>query len=74
MSLFALTAVGGTGFGPVVAGFIEQNTKLEWRWIQWFHLMLDVTCIKLSLILTLLNFQQGRRSLCCNFICYSQRD
>jgi hypothetical protein len=39
MSIFALMAVGGTGFGPVYAGWIEMNPKLEWKWIQWIHMM-----------------------------------
>ncbi|KAF8517911.1 MFS polyamine transporter [Hysterangium stoloniferum] len=39
MSLFALAAIGGTGLGPVFAGFIEQNSRLEWRWIQWIQSM-----------------------------------
>ena len=39
MSIFALLAVGGTGLGPVYAGWIEINPKLEWKWIQWIHMM-----------------------------------
>ena len=39
MSIFALMALGGTGFGPVYAGWIELNPKLEWKWIQWIHMM-----------------------------------
>ena len=39
MSIFALMAVGGTGFGPVYSGWIEMNPKLEWKWIQWIHMM-----------------------------------
>ncbi|PPQ65504.1 hypothetical protein CVT24_010800 [Panaeolus cyanescens] len=40
MSLFSVVAVGGTGLGPVFAGWIEMNTKLEWRWIQWIQMMI----------------------------------
>jgi hypothetical protein len=57
MSLFALSAVGGTGFGPVISGFIEQNSRLEWRWIQRLYSMLDIICIEVSLIFMLTNFQ-----------------
>ena len=39
MSIFSLMAVGGTGFGPVYSGWIEINPKLEWKWIQWIHMM-----------------------------------
>ena len=39
MSVFALIALGGTGFGPVYSGWIEMNPKLEWKWIQWIHMM-----------------------------------
>ena len=39
MSIFSLMAVGGTGFGPVYSGWIEMNFKLEWKWIQWIHMM-----------------------------------
>lgn len=39
MSLFALCAIGATGLGPVFAGWVEQNEHLQWRWIQWLHLM-----------------------------------
>jgi len=39
MSIFAVVAVGGTGFGPVYAGWIEMNPNLEWRWIQWIQMM-----------------------------------
>jgi len=39
MSIFALLAVGGTGFGPVYSGWIEMNPRLEWKWIHWIHMM-----------------------------------
>lgn len=39
MSIYALVAVGGTGLGPVAAGWIEMNPHLQWRWIQWIHMM-----------------------------------
>ncbi|KAG1738858.1 major facilitator superfamily domain-containing protein [Suillus paluster] len=37
MSLYALAVVASSGFGPMVAGWIEANPSLEWRWIQWIH-------------------------------------
>ncbi|KAJ7623750.1 MFS polyamine transporter [Roridomyces roridus] len=40
MALFSVAAIGGTGIGPVVAGWIEMNPKLEWRWIQWIQMMI----------------------------------
>lgn len=39
MSIFALTAIGGTGIGPVYAGWMEMNSRLEWKWIQWIQMM-----------------------------------
>ena len=38
MALFATAAIGGTGFGPTWAGWVEQNTRLGWRYIQWVQL------------------------------------
>lgn len=39
MAIFAFGAVGGTGLGPALAGYIEKNKNLEWRWIQWICAM-----------------------------------
>ncbi|KAJ8591030.1 MFS general substrate transporter [Rhizopogon salebrosus TDB-379] len=39
MALFALAAVAATGLGPVIAGVIEADPQLGWRWIQWIHAM-----------------------------------
>jgi len=39
MSVFAVVAVGGGGLGPIVAGWVEINPRLEWRWIQWYQMM-----------------------------------
>ncbi|KAJ3493498.1 hypothetical protein NLJ89_g11005 [Agrocybe chaxingu] len=39
MSIFALAAVGGTGLGPVFAGWIEMDSNLQWKWIQWIQMM-----------------------------------
>lgn len=41
MTLFSASALGGTGLGPLVSGFIAQNTT--WRW-----------CVVKSLLLLLL--------------------
>ncbi|KAF8909962.1 MFS polyamine transporter [Mucidula mucida] len=40
MSIFAIAALGGTGFGPVIGGWIEMNPKLEWKWIEWVLMIL----------------------------------
>lgn len=37
MALFATGAIFATGWGPFWAGFVENNTKLEWRWIQYIQ-------------------------------------
>lgn len=39
MSIFSVAAIAATGMGPVAAGWIEMNHRLEWRWIQWIHLI-----------------------------------
>jgi MFS family permease len=39
MAIFSVAAMGGTGLGPVAAGWVEMNPKLEWRWIQWIQMM-----------------------------------
>ncbi|KAJ6616963.1 MFS polyamine transporter [Mycena sp. CBHHK59/15] len=40
MAIFSVAALGGTGLGPVAAGWIEMNPKLEWRWIQWIQMII----------------------------------
>ena len=42
MAAFGIFAIAGTGMGPVVAGWTEQNPRFEWRWIQWFHVMYEI--------------------------------
>ena len=39
MSIFVLIGFGGNGLWPVYSGWIEMNPKLEWKWIQWIHMM-----------------------------------
>lgn len=39
MAIFSIAAIAGTGVGNVAAGWVEQNPRLQWRWIQWIHLM-----------------------------------
>ncbi|KAI0642409.1 MFS general substrate transporter [Trametes meyenii] len=39
MSVFAVMALTGPGIGCVASGWIEQNPHLEWRWIQWIHVI-----------------------------------
>lgn len=39
MSVFAFGAIGGLGLGPALAGWIEMNQNLQWRWIQYIHLI-----------------------------------
>ncbi|KAG1732375.1 major facilitator superfamily domain-containing protein [Suillus lakei] len=37
MSLYAFAVIASSGLGPMIAGWIEANSSLEWRWIQWIH-------------------------------------
>ncbi|RPD64469.1 MFS general substrate transporter [Lentinus tigrinus ALCF2SS1-7] len=39
MSVFATMVLSGPGVGCVAAGWIEQNSYMEWRWIQWIHVI-----------------------------------
>ncbi|TBU30598.1 MFS general substrate transporter [Dichomitus squalens] len=39
MSIFAVMVLSGPGIGCIAAGWIEQNPHLEWRWIQWLHVI-----------------------------------
>ncbi|KAK2462261.1 hypothetical protein APHAL10511_005757 [Amanita phalloides] len=39
MAIFTMGALGGTALGPIIAGWIEMNPHLEWRWIQWIQMM-----------------------------------
>jgi hypothetical protein len=43
MSMFSVCAIGGTGIGPVVGGWIEANRHMGWRWIQWINVMYDAS-------------------------------
>ena len=48
MAAFSFAAFAGTGFGPLFAGWIAMNPHLEWRWIQWLHLMYDYDPLALT--------------------------
>lgn len=39
MSIFSMSAMCAIGLAPIAAGWIEQNSELQWRWIQWISLM-----------------------------------
>lgn len=39
MSIFSIVALAGNGLGPLIAGWIELNPRLGWRWIQWIQLI-----------------------------------
>ncbi|KAF8836966.1 MFS general substrate transporter [Paxillus ammoniavirescens] len=53
MALFAIAAIGATGVGPLLAGWIESNNQLEWRWIQWISAIVSgVYFISVLLLLT----------------------
>ncbi|KAF2275841.1 MFS general substrate transporter, partial [Westerdykella ornata] len=57
MAIFSGGALCGTGLGPLVAGFIAQNTS--WRWI--FHVQTIVDALMVALIV--LVFQETRGSV-----------
>ncbi|MCJ1383470.1 hypothetical protein MMC17_006584 [Xylographa soralifera] len=39
--VFANAAFMGPIFGPVVGGFIGQNTNITWRWVEWVTLIIS---------------------------------
>lgn len=57
MAIFSGGALFGTGFGPLVAGFIAQNTS--WRWI--FHVQTIVDGLMVAIIV--LVFKETRGSV-----------
>ncbi|KAJ7249547.1 major facilitator superfamily domain-containing protein, partial [Mycena haematopus] len=40
MAIFSVAALGGSGLGPLAAGWVETNPKLQWRWIQWIQMII----------------------------------
>ncbi|KAE8449480.1 hypothetical protein EG329_008088 [Mollisiaceae sp. DMI_Dod_QoI] len=57
MALFSGAALFGTGLGPLVSGFIAQNTN--WRWVFWVQV---ITCGCLIAAVTLF-FRETRGSI-----------
>ncbi|SCV68698.1 BQ2448_819 [Microbotryum intermedium] len=46
MSIFSLAAFAGTGLGPATMGYVEENVRLQWRWISWIQLIIAaVMCL-----------------------------
>ncbi|OAX33805.1 MFS general substrate transporter [Rhizopogon vinicolor AM-OR11-026] len=41
MSLYSVGIVASLGLGPSIAGWIEANPSLGWRWIQWVHVIVS---------------------------------
>jgi len=50
MAIFSVAAFSGVGLGPIISGWIEVNPHLEWRWIQWIHLMLSGVFIVVAIV------------------------
>ncbi|KAF7371056.1 Drug transporter [Mycena sanguinolenta] len=40
MAIFSVAALSGSGLGPLAAGWIEMNHRLQWRWIQWIQMII----------------------------------
>ncbi|SPO29152.1 related to multidrug resistant protein [Ustilago trichophora] len=59
MALFATGAIFGTGIGPVWAGWVENNRRLGWRWIQYIQAIYT----GFILILLLLFLRETRGSI-----------
>ncbi|KAG2142857.1 major facilitator superfamily domain-containing protein [Suillus bovinus] len=52
MSFYTLAALSSAGLGPMVAGWIEANPSLQWRWIQWIQAIATGAC-SISMLLVL---------------------
>ncbi|KAG1834348.1 major facilitator superfamily domain-containing protein [Suillus subluteus] len=52
ISLYALAAIASSGLGPMIAGWIEANPSLQWRWIQWIQAIVSGVC-SISMLLIL---------------------
>ncbi|TLD35857.1 MFS general substrate transporter [Venturia nashicola] len=57
MALFSASALCGTGLGPLVTGFIAQNTS--WRWMFWLQLIIDGVLIAVVTV----SFKETRGSV-----------
>lgn len=42
MAWFSIAAIFSLGLSPVMAGWVEMNPKLEWKWIQWIQMIFAV--------------------------------
>ncbi|TAQ89681.1 hypothetical protein B7494_g1987 [Chlorociboria aeruginascens] len=67
MALFSGAALFGTGVGPLVSGFVAQNTS--WRWVFWIQV---IVCSVLMLAVTMFlketwgNILLSRKAQCLN--------
>lgn len=41
MGWFSIFAFVGSGLGPVMFGYVEMDTRLQWRWINWIQMMMS---------------------------------
>ncbi|KAF9461092.1 major facilitator superfamily domain-containing protein [Collybia nuda] len=52
MAIFSTLGIAANGMGAVAAGWVDMDTRLGWRWIQWLHLIITgVYCILVPIIL-----------------------
>jgi multidrug resistance protein len=67
MALFSGAALFGTGFGPLVSGFISQHTT--WRWVFWLQVIMNgilVTAITVFFRETRGSILLSRKARCLN--------
>jgi len=45
LAVFSLISFINVGVGPIMAGWIETNPKLEWKWIEWVQMTYVVPAV-----------------------------
>ena len=59
MALFGAMTMSGTGFGPLIGGFIVENPNMGFRWLSWIQMILNGSLY----ILLLITFKETRNSI-----------
>ncbi|KAK2465502.1 hypothetical protein APHAL10511_002394 [Amanita phalloides] len=50
MAILSLSGCA-TAIGPIMAGWVEMNPRLQWRWIQWIQMTYSGVCFILTFVM-----------------------